>query len=118
MSIHINKIYLEHFQAWHSVSPVQLESWVPPPPNWIKINFDTAIRDSLSAQDVVCRDSRGQVLHLSSQISLSCSPNVGEARAAQMACLVAASLFYNHFIIEGDSEVVIDVQTSRDGIAK
>jgi hypothetical protein len=38
VSIHINKISLEHFQAWHSVSQVQLETWAPPPPNWIKIN--------------------------------------------------------------------------------
>jgi hypothetical protein len=116
MSIHINKISLEHFQAWHSISPVQLETWVPPPPNWIKINFDTAIRDSFFAQAMVCRDSRGQVLHMSSQISPSCSPNVGEARAAQMACLVAASLSYNHFILEGDSEVVIHALNNPNSV--
>jgi hypothetical protein len=56
---------------------------------------------------VICRDSQGQVLHLSSQISPPCSPNVGEARAAQLACYVATALSYNHFILEGDSEVVI-----------
>jgi hypothetical protein len=102
VSIHVNKIALEHFQAWHSSSQVQLKAWATPPPNWIKINFDTAIRDSFSAQVVICHDSQGQVLHMSSQISPSCSPNVGEARAAQLACSIADSLSYNHFILEGD----------------
>jgi hypothetical protein len=57
---------------------------------------------------VIYRDSsQGQVLHISSQISPSCSPNVDEAQAAQFACSIAVSLFYNHFILEGDSKVVI-----------
>jgi hypothetical protein len=100
VSIHVNKIALEHFQAWHSSSQVQLKAWATPPPNWIKINFDTTIRDLFSAQVVICHDSQGQVLHMSSQISPSCSPNVGEARAAQLACSIADSLSYNHFILE------------------
>jgi hypothetical protein len=41
--IHINKIFLEHFQAWHSSSQVPMENWISPPLNWVKINFDTAI---------------------------------------------------------------------------
>jgi hypothetical protein len=53
---------------------------------------------------------------MSSQISPSCSPNVGEARAAQMACLVAASLSYNHFILEGDSEVVIHALNNPNSV--
>jgi hypothetical protein len=80
--VHINKISLEHFQAWHSSSQVLMEKWSLPPLNWVKINFDTAIKDSFSAQATVCRDSQGRVLHMSSQISSPCSPNVGEARAA------------------------------------
>jgi ribonuclease HI len=116
ISIHVNKIALEHFQAWHSSSQVQLQAWVSPPSNWIKINFDTAIRDSFSAQAVICRDSQGQVLHMSSQISPPCTPNVGEARAALLACSVAASLSYSHFIIEGDSEVVIHALNNPNSV--
>jgi hypothetical protein len=55
------------------------KAWTTPPPNWVKINFDTTIRDSFSAQTVICRDSQGQVLHMSSQMSPSCSLNVGKA---------------------------------------
>ena len=42
-----------------------------------------------------------------SQISPSCSPNVGEALAAQLAISLAASLLLDRFILEGDSEVVV-----------
>jgi ribonuclease HI len=49
----------------------------------------------------------GRILHLSSNISPSCTPNVGEARAALLACSTAVSLSYDNFILEGDSEVVV-----------
>jgi hypothetical protein len=88
VSAHINKIAFEHFQAWNSVSDAPVEKWIPPAPNWIKINFDTAIRDNFSAQAAVCR-------------------NMGEALAAQLAISVASSFSFNRFILEGDSLVVI-----------
>jgi hypothetical protein len=114
--IHVNKISLEHFQAWHSSSQVPLEKWAPPPLSWVKINFDTTIRDSFSSQAVVYRDSRGQVLHMSSQISPPCSPNVGEAQAAQLACSIASSLSYDKFILKGDSQVVVHALKNPNSI--
>jgi hypothetical protein len=33
ISKHINKIALEHFQAWQSVSSASVEKWIPPVPN-------------------------------------------------------------------------------------
>jgi ribonuclease HI len=107
VSAHINKIALEHFLAWHPPNQVLEEKWGPPPPNWVKLNFDTAIRDSYSVQAVVCRDSTGRILHLSTDLSSSCTPNVGEARAALLACSIAVSLSFDKFILEGDSEVVV-----------
>jgi hypothetical protein len=82
VSVHINKISLKHFQAWHSVSSVPVENWIPPAPNWVKINFDTTIWNSFSVQAVVCCNSDGQIIHMSSQISSPCTPNMGEALAA------------------------------------
>jgi ribonuclease HI len=67
-----------------------------------------AIRDSFSTQATVCRDNKGHILYATSQISRSCSPNEGEAMAAQLALSVAKSLNMDHFIIEGDSEVVVN----------
>jgi hypothetical protein len=65
---------------------------------------------------VICRDSQGQVLYMSLQVSPSCSPNVGEARAAQFACFIADSLSYNHFILEGDSKVVIQALNNPNSV--
>jgi hypothetical protein len=107
VSKHINKITLEHFQAWHSSSPTLEDTWTPTPTNWVKINFDTAIRDSFLAQAAICRDDKGYILQAISQLSISCSPNEGEAMAAQLAISLALSLNQDRFIIEGDSEVVV-----------
>jgi hypothetical protein len=107
VSAHINKISLEHYQAWHSVPVVLVEKWIPLAPNWVKINFDTAIHDSFSAQAAMCCNSDGQIIHMSSQISPSCTPNIGEALAAQLAISLACSFSLDQFILEGDSAVVI-----------
>jgi hypothetical protein len=53
---------------------------------------------------------------MSSQISPPRSPNVGEARAALMTCSIAASLSYKHFLLEGDSEVVIHVLNNPNSV--
>jgi hypothetical protein len=44
---------------------------------------------------------------MSSQISSSCSPNMGEALVARLAISLAYSLKLDWFILEGDSAVVI-----------
>ena len=93
-----------------------MEKWTSLPLNWVKINFDTAIWDSFSAQATICRDSKGQVLHMFSQISPPCSPNVGEALAAQLACSLATTFSIYHFILEGDSEVVVHALQNPNSI--
>jgi hypothetical protein len=107
ISAHINKISLEHFQAWHSANAKPVEIWIPPAPNWVKINFDTTIHESFSTQVVVCCNFDGCVIHMSSLISSSYSPNMGEALAARLAISLANSLNIDRFILEGDSVVVI-----------
>jgi hypothetical protein len=49
----------------------------------------------------------GKLIMMTSQIQSNCSPNKGEALAAHLAVSLAASLYLNRFIIEGDSQVVI-----------
>jgi hypothetical protein len=73
----------------------------------VTINFDAAIWDSFLAQATVCRNSEGRILHMASQISSPCNPNYGEALAAKLAVSLATSLHLDHFILEGDSQVVI-----------
>jgi hypothetical protein len=107
VSAHINKIAIEHFQAWISVSVATVEKWIHPAPNWIKINFDTAIRDSFLVQATLCRSSDGNIIHMASLISPPFSLNMGEALVAQLAISVNGSLNLDQFILEGDFEVVI-----------
>jgi hypothetical protein len=103
----ITKKYYQHCDAWsHKLAPIP-EKWIRPPLNWFKINFDTAIRDSFSSQAAICRNHSGQLIKIASQIQSKCSPNKGEALAAQLAVSLAASLHLNRFILEGDSQVVI-----------
>jgi hypothetical protein len=104
--MHINKISLEHFQAWHSSSQILEEKWTPPI-HWVKINFDMAIWDSFSTQATVCRDEKELIIYATSHIRNSCSLNEGEAMVAQLAISLANSLHMDRFIIEGDSKVVV-----------
>jgi hypothetical protein len=65
---------------------------------------------------VVCRDSKGQVLHIFSQISPSCSPNVGESLVAQLTISLASFFLINRFILEGDSEVAVHALQNPNSI--
>lgn len=51
---HINRVTMEHFHAWHPSLLITVEKWLPPTPPWVKINFDTAIRDFFSTQAALC----------------------------------------------------------------
>ena len=60
----MNKSYEEHKNAWknQSTKPPKDSSWTPPPSNWIKLNFDVAIRVDKSSVAAVARDQRGNLL--------------------------------------------------------
>ncbi|XP_059429859.1 uncharacterized protein LOC132163555 [Corylus avellana] len=107
LSTTIKKISLDHFKAWKDISSPCVERWSPPVGSSLKINFDTAIRDSFSAQGAVCRDSSGKILEAVSQIIPLCDPTYSEALAAALAISLAISLGCADFFLEGDSQVVI-----------
>jgi len=107
ISQHINRVTMEHFNAWHPSLPIVMEKWQPPPHPWVKINFDTAIRGSFSVQAAVCRNSQGKIIHMASLLSPPCQLNYGEALATKLAVSMASSHHLNLFILEGDSQVVI-----------
>lgn len=107
VSRHINKVSLEHFNAWKLKIHSSLELWIPPPDGWFKINFDTAMGDYFSAQAAICHDHNGLIISLVSNISHPCDPNYGDALAALLAVSLANSIKLDRFIIEGDSKVVI-----------
>jgi hypothetical protein len=107
LAANIKRVSYEHFKAWSSkLQPVK-EVWSKPPQGFYKINFDAAIREDFSTQATVCRNSNGEIIQILTQVRPSCSPIYGEALAAQLASHLAASLQLDHFIIEGDSAIVI-----------
>jgi hypothetical protein len=93
--------------AWKTVSIFLEEKWMPPLLHWIKINFDTAIRDTFSVQAVVCRDHLGHIIKMDTKISSKCLPNMGEALAASLVVSLAISQNIQRFILEGYSQIVI-----------
>jgi hypothetical protein len=103
----IRRTSLDHPTVWNSTPSSSKEPWTPPLVGTFKVNFDTSIRDQFSAQAVVCRNSKGNIVKVISQINPSCDPNYGEALAAQLAVSLAASMNLKNFIMEGDSLVVI-----------
>jgi hypothetical protein len=102
----INKIALNHHLAWNTKLVPHLAVWSPPITHFYKINYDTAIRQSFSAQAAVCRDSTGSIVQCSSIISPPCSALLGEATAALLAARLALSLNMSSVILEGDSLTV------------
>jgi hypothetical protein len=99
------KVSSDHFNAWHKISS-PMESWLPPH-SCFKINFDIAIRDSVSVEAAVCQNHQGHTIKMISKISPPCLPNYGEALAAHLVVSLALSLNLGRFILEGDSQVVI-----------
>jgi hypothetical protein len=74
--------------------------------SFFKINYDTAIKDSFSAQAAVCRDSSGSIIQCSSLISPPCTAVYREASAALLAVRLAVSLQLSSSILESDSLIV------------
>lgn len=73
---------------------------------YYKINYDIAIRNSFSAQSVVCKDLTGKIIQGSTIISHSCMAVYDEATAALLVVRLALSLKLSSFTLEGDSFIV------------
>ncbi|XP_050290257.1 uncharacterized protein LOC126728490 [Quercus robur] len=99
------------------VSSTNQVTWMPPPTNSLKINFDGALfRDiNKAGLGVVIRNENGQVLaSLLEQIQLPFSSDLVEAIAAARAIMFAQELSLSEYILEGDSNVVINALKRND----
>jgi hypothetical protein len=92
ISATINRLVLEHHSAWSSSMIRSPEIWQKPCLPYYKVNYDTAIRSSFSAQAAIVRNFSGSVIGCSSIINPPCSALYGEARAALLAAQLAISL--------------------------
>ncbi|KAK9283424.1 hypothetical protein L1049_011666 [Liquidambar formosana] len=114
----IEKLSLEHLHSCYSrYRPVEAHSkpiWIPPPQGWVKINFDVAIRHSLSVLAAIFRDSAGHFLFAWTSLDGPLEPMVAEAKVACFALSNAWSSHLFNIILEGDAAVVLDTLAHED----
>ena len=104
----INRTFISHSVAWKAKLASPSSPWVPPPPGWVKFNFDVAITPSASFLAIVGRDSSGHIISVSISRECSSSSAWAEAKAALLAVSSASSRGFSSVIFEGDAKLVID----------
>ena len=107
---------MEHKDAWKELNerPSKEVVWSPPPKSWIKINFDTAIREEKTIVAVVGRDANGNLLLAWSEQFESGNSLLGEARATWFAMKCAVNEGFQNIILEGDAWNVIEPLKKSD----
>lgn len=97
--------------------PLMADTWIAPPPQVIKINFDVGVLEPNKFRvAVVARDAEGRcvwwrIRRLSGQPPVV----VGEARAAYDGVLLAMEKGWRSIILEGDnSEIISAIQNRVD----
>ena len=103
----IKHVSLEHFAAWSLKLYPAKENWSKPPQDFCKVNFDAAIRENFSIQAAICRNSKGMIIKILTQVRPPCSPVYGEALVVKLAGVLASSLQLEKFILGGDSSIVV-----------
>ncbi|KAK9985759.1 hypothetical protein SO802_030710 [Lithocarpus litseifolius] len=91
-------------------SPPKDETWLPPPPSWVKVNFDEATfaNSSSAGLGAIIRNDMGLVMAAFTQpIPLPTSVEMVEVLAARGALCFAKDLGFNKICVEGDSEIII-----------
>ena len=106
----VTKTYEKHKNAWRNQSTKSPKdsSWTPPPLNWIKLNFDVAIREDKASVAVVARDQRGKLIGAWTEQLEQTKPLLGEAKATWLAIKKAADEGFKRIILEGDALNVIE----------
>ena len=61
------------------------KTWIPPPPSWIKLNFDAAIREGKPSVAVIGRGQEGKIVVEWAEQLCPVSPLSGEANATLLA---------------------------------
>jgi len=94
-----------------SSKPVHLIKWHPPPPGFVKINFDGSLLNSSAAGGYVLRDWTGKLLKIGVTNYGHSSIVVAEARAVKDGVSAAIQAGYRSLLIEGDNTTVIQALT-------
>ena len=87
--------------------------WTPPPPGFIKINFDGASKGNSgpAGYGAVIRNSTGEILTLTAGYLGETTNNVAELTGLLQGLQQALALGIHNIILEGDSQIVIQLIT-------
>ncbi|PON33566.1 LOW QUALITY PROTEIN: hypothetical protein PanWU01x14_351670, partial [Parasponia andersonii] len=108
------KLSLASFGAVSRPTPAQSDIRPKPPPkDWVRVNFDAAIKPDSVIGSVICRDFTGSIIGISSYKYDPSSPLVGKCLAALQAIKLTISIGASHIILEGNSSTII--QSLQEG---
>jgi hypothetical protein len=99
----IKRVSSEHLAAWSQKLHPMKETWTKPPQDWSKLSFHAIIRNTFSTQAAVCRNHKGEIRQIITQVRPPCSQVNGEALAVELV----SSMQLNKFILEGESSTVV-----------
>ena len=114
----VYKSFEEHKQAWklQCKNSSKDKTWFPPPPSWIKLNFDAAIREGKTSVAIVGRDQEGNVVTTWAEQRCPGSPLSGEANATLLAIQRAADAGFKNVVIKGDARNVIEPLRNQETV--
>ncbi|KAL5545963.1 hypothetical protein UlMin_005650 [Ulmus minor] len=103
------KLYASIMRSYYSIlagcpslKPKLSFCWTPPPTDWLKINFDAAIKDSSASIACVAHANDNSILRWSIKKVTTDDPLVAKCLAAEMASDIARSMGWNVVLLEGD----------------
>ena len=82
--------------------------WIPPAPNWVKLNSDGSVSDASAAAGYILRNSDGNPLVASARRLYSSNVHVSECLALKDGLLAAKRFNHKNLLVEGDSLLVIN----------
>jgi hypothetical protein len=103
----IRRVSSEHIAAWSQKQNPRKETWTKPPQDWCKVSFKAIIRNFFFIQLAVCKNNKGEIRQILTQIRPPCSQENGEALATKLAAELASFMQLKKFILEGESSTVI-----------
>jgi len=84
------------------------KGWKPPPKNWVKLNFDAAIRVDKTIIALIARNEKRKLLLVRTEQFKPSNPLLEEAKAALFVVKKYVKEGFNNIVIEGDPWNFID----------
>ncbi|XP_004305565.1 PREDICTED: uncharacterized protein LOC101295259 [Fragaria vesca subsp. vesca] len=91
---------------------VEIIRWIPPAPNWVKLNFDGSVLSTSGAAGFVIRDSFGVPLVAGARRLHTSSVPITECCALKDGLVAAKRFDFKSIVVEEDSLLTINCVTN------